>query len=448
MFGNSRAALLWGSMALASLGHANDNVPAPPQYTPILITGATLHTVSGATIQRGYLLFDQGRIVSVGAQRPALAADSSVIDAAGKHVYPGLIAANTVLGLVEIVTVRGSVDLAEVGPVNPNARAEIAVNPDSELLPVTRANGILTALVVPQAGPGGLLAGRSALIELDGWTWEEMTLRAPVGVHIFWPRTQPSPYAPDPDPAARNKALAENMKLLNETLEEAAAYVQARAADPRTETDLRLEALAPLVKGELAVFIHANDLLQIDAALNFAQRHKLNMVLVGGYDAWRVADRLAAMNVPVIVAGVHRLPLRRWEAENTPFTVAAKLSEAGVKFAIARSGSGFTTNHERNLPYEAAMAAAHGLPREEALKAVTLYPAEILGVADRLGSLQSGKDATFIITDGDPLEITTQVEGAYIQGRPVDLSTRHTRLYEKYQQRYRQLENRPRGLLQ
>jgi imidazolonepropionase-like amidohydrolase len=438
------------SLLLLATNHsqANENVPAPPQQNPILVTGATLHTVTDATIEGGYLLFEKGRIVSVSTQMPAVGNEVMVVDLAGKHIYPGLIAANTVLGLVEIATVRGSLDVAEVGPINPNARAEGAVNPDSELLPVTRANGILTALVIPQAGTGGLFGGRSALIELDGWTWEEMTVEAPVGVHIFWPRSQPSPFAPATDPEKRKQALAESLKLLNQTMDQAAAYVQARNEDPSLATDLRLEALAPLVTGELRAFIHADDLTQIDGALNFAQRHGLKMVLVGGYDAWRVTDRLRAMDVPVIVAGVHRLPRRRWEPENAPFTLPAKLAAAGVRFAIARSGSGFTTSHERNLPYEAAMAAAHGLAPDEALKALTLYPAEILGVADRLGGLAAGLDATFIITDGDPLEITTQVEGAFIRGRPLDLSSRHTRLYEKYQQRYQQLQNRPTGLLQ
>jgi imidazolonepropionase-like amidohydrolase len=185
--------------------------------------------------------------------------------------------------------------------------------------------------------------------------------------------------------------------------------------------------------------VHADDLHQIESALNLAERQGLRLVIVGGYDAWRVADRLRSLDVAVIVSPVLRLPMRRWEAYDEPFRLPARLAEAGVPFAIARAGDGFSTAHERNLPYEAAMAAAHGLSPDEALKAVTLYPARILGVGDRLGSLETGKEATFIVTDGSPLEITTNVERAFVTGREIDLSSRHTRLYEKYREKYRQL---------
>lgn len=421
---------------------ANDSLPAPPQSRPILLEGATLHPLTGAAIRNGFLLLDDGKIVSVGASRPELAPGTETVDVSGRHIYPGLISPNSAVGLIEIPSVRGTVDTAETGPVNANVRAEVAVNPDSEVVPVTRANGVLTVHAVPKVSSGGVIAGRSALIELDGWTWEEMTHTANVGLHVFWPPNRPSPFAPQQDDAEFQKARAKRIKIIEDAFDRADAYVSARSADPNLPIDLNLEAMGLAIRGEQRVFLHANDLVEIEGALNLASQYNLSAVLVGGYDAEKITSRLKAMNVPVIVAGVHRLPLRRFDPENAPFTLANRLRLAGIEFAISRSGSAFTSAHERNLPYEAAMAAAHGLPPEEALKAITLYAARILGVEDRLGSLSEGKDATVIVTDGDPLEVTTNVVAAYIRGKRLDLTSRHTRLYEKYQQRYQQIGSR------
>lgn len=430
-------------LAFLSAAEANDSLPAPPQDQAILLEGATLHTLTGEPIPNGFLLLDDGKILSVGATRPELPPNTQTVDLSGKHVYPGLISPNSAVGLIEIPSVRGTVDTAETGPVNANVRAEIAVNPDSEVVPVTRANGVLTVHAVPKVSSGGVIAGRSALIELDGWTWEDMTHTADVGLHVFWPPNRPSPFAPKQDEDEFQKARGKRIKLIRDAFEQAAAYAQARGADPTLPIDLNLEALSPAVTGNQRVFIHANDLVEIEGALNFADEFALSIVLVGGYDAELVASRLKTKNTPVIVAGVHRLPLRRFDPENAPFTLPNRLRLAGVEFAISRSGSAFTSAHERNLPYEAAMAAAHGLPPEEALKAVTLYAANILGVEDRLGSLSAGKDATIIVTDGDPLEVTTNVSAAYIRGKQVDLTSRHTRLYEKYRQRYERMSSAP-----
>lgn len=436
-----RALAIVSLLALGGIAQANDSLPAPPQSRPILLEGATLHTLAGAPIRGGFLLLDGGKIVAVSPTRPQLPPETETVDVSGRHVYPGLISPNSAVGLIEIPSVRGTVDTAETGPVNANVRAEVAVNPDSEVVPVTRANGILTVHAVPKVSSGGVIAGRSALIELDGWTWEEMTHTADVGLHVFWPPNRPSPFAPKQDEAEFQKTRMKQIKVIEDTFDRAAAYGAAREADPSLPLDLNLEALSAAVAGEQRVFLHANDLVEIEGALNLVSKHGLSAVLVGGYDAEKIASRLKSMNVPVIVAGVHRLPLRRFDPENAPFTLANRLRLAGLEFAISRSGSAFTSAHERNLPYEAAMAAAHGLPPEEALKAVTLYAARILGVEDRLGSLAEGKDATVIVTDGDPLEVTTNVVAAYIRGKRVDLTSRHTRLYEKYQQRYQQIDS-------
>jgi imidazolonepropionase-like amidohydrolase len=428
------ALLLTASAALAA-----PNVPPPAQEEPILITGATLHTVSGASIVGGRMLFSDGRIVAIGGADLNVQVPARVVDLSGLHVYPGLIDANTALGLVEIEAVRATLDIAEPGPVNANVRAERAVNPDSELLPVARANGVLIALSVPNPGENGLIVGTSAAIQLDGWTWEDMTVRAPVGMHVFWPAMR----VPDDVPEVRRTELIERrderIETLETSLEQAAAYRRARAADASTPVDLRWEALLPVLAGELPLFAHAEDLMQIRHALNIAERFGLKMVLVGGADAWRIADELAAKQVPVIVATVNRAPQRRWEAYSTAFENAAKLVAAGVEVAIAGNGTAFDAAHVRNLPYEAAKAVAHGLSRSQALESITLAPARILGIDARLGSLDVGKDATFIVTTGDPLETATDVRQAFVRGRAVDLATRHTTLHEKYSERLRQL---------
>jgi len=430
---------------LLSIAHglpASDQIPAKPQERPIALVGGTIHTVSGDVIERGTVLFIDGKITAVGINI-ALPNGVEAIDVAGKHVYPGMIAATTNIGLVEIGAVRASRDYAELGDINPNVRAEAAINPDSEIIPVTRANGITMALSVPS---GGLITGTSALIMLDGWTWESMTFKAPVGLHIRWPfmgvrrsrfiRTSPKDQL---------KRRDESLNKIKTAFAEARAYLKAKEAEvrkgiPYHETDLRWEALGRAINKEIPVFIFADGIRQIQAAVDWAVSEDLDMVLVGGRDAWRAVELLKRHNIPVIVGGTLTTPMRRWEAYDTAFKNPLRLHEAGVQYCIAGTGgvSGGASN-ARNLPYNAAMSAAYGLPKEEALKAVTLYPAQILGVADRVGSIEVGKDATLIVTDGDPLEIVTQIEREFILGRKIDLSSRHTQLYEKYKTKYERL---------
>ncbi|MBL8306929.1 MAG: amidohydrolase family protein [Rubrivivax sp.] len=437
---------LGAAALLAGAARASEQVPPPPQRVPLLVTNATLHPVAAPDIANGRMLVDGGRIVALagpGQPLPATATPPQVLDLGGAHVYPGFIAASSTLGLVEVSGVAVTVDSTERAPISPGARALVAINPDSELLPVARSNGVLTALVTPQGPAGGGISGTSALVQLDGWTWEDMALVPEAALHVALPslRLADEVLGPQLLPAADElrRFAAQRLRLIDEAFDTAAAYARARAATPTLPRDPRWDAMAPVLRGERPLFVHANELAQIRHALALAERHRLKLVIVGGADAPRIADVLRERDVAVIVGGVHLRPLRRDEDVDARFRVAARLHAAGVRFAIARAGGAAS---ERNLPYEAASAAAHGLPRDEALKAITLYPAQILGVAERLGALAPGRLASFFVTDGDPLETPTQVQRLFVQGRELAVDNKQIRLADKYRQRYEQLKPR------
>jgi imidazolonepropionase-like amidohydrolase len=286
------------------------------------------------------------------------------------------------------------------------------------------------------------VAGQSALMMLDGWTYEDMTLRAPVGLHVNWPAMAPvTPAELDETRRQQLEQRDKQLAALKKVVADARAYVRGKRAKALAGHDLRHEALAlalePDAQGnQLPVFIRADEWTQIEAAVAWTQQEGLKMVLVGGYDALRCEPLLKKHDIPVVVQGVHRLPLRKGDPYDEPFTLAERLREAGVKFCICDGGR-FAASGTRNLPYHAGTAAAHGLPPDEALRAITLYPAQILRAADRVGSLEPGKDATLFVAGGDILETPTQVERVWVQGRAVDLSSRHTRLHEKYREKYR-----------
>jgi imidazolonepropionase-like amidohydrolase len=315
------------------------------------------------------------------------------------------------------------------------------VNPDSAVIPVTRSSGVLLALSAPG---GGTITGRSALLQLDGWTYEDLTLKADVAMHLFWPGTLPAQPTIDPRtnpwPPSPEEIRAE-MQALRQFFDQARAYESAcQATSEGQNYDARLEAMRPVVRGELPLMIRADTIAQIESAVAFAAEQGTRLIILGGYDAPLCAPMLDEHDVSVIVSSVYRLPMRRHEPFDHAYTLPARLLQAGVPFCISGTDRSETWN-TRLLPCHAAMAAAHGLPRDEALKAITLYPAEILGVADRVGSLEVGKDATLIVTDGDPLETTTQTVLAFIQGRNIALSNKQTRLYDKYRQKYEQLQH-------
>ena len=406
-------------LAAAGTASASDQIPAPPQKQPIALIGGTIHTVSGPVIEKGTILFAKGKIVDLGTA-VTVPANALRVDVTGKHVYPALIEANSQLGLNEISSVRGTVDLQETGTINPNVRAETAVNPDSERIPVVRSNGVALAVVRPE---GGIIAGMAACIMLDGWTWERMTLKAPAAMVLLWPGAK------------------EQREELERAFRDARAYRAAREAAAKKgpqvpKTDVRWEAMIPVLAGELPLWVWVNGARGIEEAVEWADREKARIVIVGGAEAPRVADLLKRRDIPVIVTPVLRLPNRPEAGYDEPFTLPAELHRAGIRFCIA---GGSADGGERNLPYHAAMASAFGLPRDEALRAVTKYASEIIGIGDRAGTLEKGKDATLMVTTGDPLEVVTTVERLYIQGRETDLSDKQKILYRKYREKYRQM---------
>ena len=425
-----------GIFIIVSYLLSSDQIPAPNQKHPILIQGGTIHTISHGILENADILFVDGKITSVGHNLD-IPAEAEIIDASGQHVFPGLISAGSTLGLQEIGAVRATRDYAEVGAVNPNVRANVSYNPDSELIPITRSNGILLALSVPRSG---LISGTSSLMMLDGWTWEDATLMHPVGLHLFWP----SMNIPKPKPGKQKEKKDKDSRLksiqkIDDLIQESRAYAQLKITEsPSFKHDLRLEGMLPVITGDIPMFIHANEVQQIEAAVYWAERQSVKMVLVGGKDSWRVTQILKDREIPVIYTQTHSTPMRRFEQYDQAFITPSQLYAAGVKFCISNSESPFQTPHIRNLPYHAAKAASYGLSWKEALRSITLSPAEILGVEDKVGSLEASKDATFFIADGDILDIRTHVNMAFIQGRRVDLSDRHKTLYSKYRNKYKQ----------
>ena len=425
----------------ATAATAQDLLPkAPPQRTAVVIRNAVIHPVSAPTIERGFVVFADGRITAVGSGDPPLV-EAETIDAEGAHVYPGLIGASTGLGLAEHGAVRATRDEDEVGAVTPEVRAAVAVNPDSTLFPVARLNGLLVAATFPT---GGAIPGRVSVLRLDGWTWESMAIDDAAALLVEWPRTRPiRAWWMDQSDEEQMDEATKRRAAVTEAFTAAEAYGKARAADGSMPVDLRWEAMLPFLpssdgKRGKPIFVEANDLDQIVEAVSFAVDRNLNLVLVGGRDARGCLDRLKKHDVPVIVTGTVGMPKRDDSPFDDPFTLPRDLEAAGVRWCLA---TGERLGNERNLPYDAARAAAFGLDRAAALRSITLSAAEILGIDERYGSLEKGKSATLIVTTGDPMEITTQVRRAFIDGREIRLESKQTALAEKYRTKYGQLKD-------
>lgn len=408
----------------------------PGKKATVAIRNATIYPVSSAPIANGTIVFANGRITAVGANA-TIPSDATVIDGTGLSVYPGLIDAGTTIGLAEIDSVPGTVDTSEIGDLNPNARAEVAVNPHSNVIPVTRVNGVLAARTAPE---GGMISGQSALIQLAGWTPQEMLLKGQLGMDIRLPalRSRFNNQAQDEEAEKEaKKAFTTQLDKLRDTFRDAQAYgkaAAARASDKsvrRFDRDLILEALVPVVEGRQPVIMHADLVRDIREAIKFADEFKLKMILAGGDEVAKVIPELKQRNIPVLLGPILSLPPSEDDPYDLLMTNAKVLYDAGIPFAIQSSDA----HNARNLPYHAAACAAYGLPKEAALRAITLNPAQIFGVGDRLGSLEVGKLANVIVTDGDPLEIRTNVRRVFISGEEIPMDSYHTLLYEKFRAR-------------
>jgi len=426
------------AMLVASSAFAQSVIINSPGRKPLVaIRNATIVPVTSAAIPNGTIVFDHGVITAVGAN-VAIPANATVIDGTGLFVYPGLIDSGSHVGLEEISAVPGTVDTAELGDINPNARAEIAVNPHSNVIPVTRVNGITTVVTEPE---GGIISGSSAMIQLAGWTPQEMTLKAPLAMHIHFPRLRTNSFdeVPQDEEAAKEatKNYTKQIDKLRDVFKDAQAYAKATAARTnhpdikRNDRDVILEALVPVVEGREPVVMHANLERDIRAALKFADEFKLKVILADAEDVARVIPELKSRNIPVILGPILSLPPREDDPYDLVFTNAKTLNDAGIPFAIQSQDA----HNARNLPYQAAACAAFGLPKDVALRSVTIAPAQIFGLADKIGSLETGKLANIIMTDGDPLEIVTHVRRLFIGGEEITLDTNQTLLWEKFKAR-------------
>jgi len=408
---------------------AHDMVPGSKQTQPILIKDATLHTVADGVKPDTDLLFEAGKITAIGTDL-STPEGAQVIDAAGQHVYPGLVALDTTLGLIEIGAVRATDDTEEVGPIHPEVSGHIAYNSDSEVIPTIRYNGITHAQIVPQ---GDLIMGQSSLLHTDGWTWEDGHEKLNVGIHVNWPRASViNTWWERRSPAEQRKANAEALKRLYGAIDDAKAYAAGKAAGTLQGEDTRWEAMLGLFDGSKKLFVHAHDKRQLEQAIELRNEYGFDMVLMGARDAWRIADKIAAENIPVVFGAAYGLPSRVDESYDQAYTTPAMLEAAGVNYAISYPGFWDT----RNLAFAAGNAVAYGLTKEQALAAITLKPAQMLGVDDAIGSLEVGKKASLIISGGDVLNHLGQdITHMFIDGRAVDLNNRHRQLYEKYQQK-------------
>ncbi len=430
--------LLCGTLALTT--RAQDNIlPARDNNSVTYITNATIHVGNGKVIEKGTIQIRNGKIEKVGTDISVPNNEGTVVDAKGKHVYPGLILPTSNLGLVEVSAVRATTDVREIGDLNPNVRSIVAYNTDSKVINTLRSNGILLANVIPQ---GSFLAGSSSVVQLDAWTWDDAAYQTDAGMHLYMPNLlnrfrgfggfgggRGGRGESDNDPV---KAGIERIESLKGFFREAQAYL---GEGKHEETNLKFEAVRALFEKKQKMYVHASTVKQMLLALDFVKEFGFDMTIVGGSDNWQIADLLKENNVSVILQQPHSLPTLPDDDVDQPYKTAALLQKAGVLFAISDDDS---QTRGRNLAFNAGTAAAYGLSKEEALAAITLNAAKVLGVADKTGSIEVGKDANIVISDGDILDMkSSQITDAWIQGRKIDLNDKHKQLNDRYNQKYK-----------
>lgn len=402
------------------------------------IQNARIVTVSGATIESGTVLIQNGKIAAVGANI-SVPAGAEIIDGKGLSVYPGMIDAGTNLGLAEIAGgVPGAVDVAETGDMNPNAKAFLGINPHSSHVNVTRVNGITSVLSMPA---GGVVSGQAAVINLNGSTQNEMAIVPMFGLVVNFPRITTFSFQGGRQQVDFGEAVKQRdqrLDALRKVFKDAENYgkVQtAYAADkslPYAPHDVKMDAMISYVRGEKPVIFLAERERDIRAAVKFADEMKVRAIIMGGQEAWKAADLLKQKNVPVIYTNIYNLPVRDDDAYDYLFEAPSKMQQAGVRFCISTGNDGAEV---RDLPYHAGLASAYGLSKEEALKSVTLYPAQILGISNQLGSIDAGKTANVVVTDGDLLDPRTNVKYLFINGRMLPSTSRHTELFDSFKNR-------------
>jgi imidazolonepropionase-like amidohydrolase len=427
-----------GTMLAPEAADAQVRMTVAPQELPVVLRGATIHTVTNGVIENGMIVMDRGKITAIGAN-VEIPRGAKVVDVSGKHIYPGLIDAYSTVGITEIGSVDVSNDINEIGDFNPNVRAEVAVNAESRHIGTTRSAGVLVAFSTPG---GGVISGLSSAMSLEGWTWEEMSMKGAAAMNVNWPDPVARPRRGGGGPPggrggaqAAPKTYAEQVQSLKDFFAEARAYRDAAAAGQTQSTDSRYAAMIPALNGEIPVVVAANGAAQINDAITWGKEEKVRLVIRGGADAIHVADRLKAENVPVILTSTMAAPNRDHEGYDGAYGSAALLHKAGVKIAIAGGTGGL---YSYRLPWEAGVAVAFGLPEEEALKAVTINAAQFMGIDDKVGSLEVGKEATLLITTGTPLDMTSNIEQSYIQGREIDMNDIQKHFFKKYMEKIKQ----------
>ena len=428
-----------GTLLITIISFAQETVyPAKENKGSTFIKNATIHVGDGKVIENGTIKISNGKIEQVGTNIPIPADDVAVVDAKGKHVYPGLILPISNLGLIEVSAVRATNDVRELGEMNPGVRSIVAYNADSKVINTLRSNGILLANVVPQ---GSLIAGSSSVVQLDAWNWQDAAYKMDEGMHLYMPSLMPrprfgrfggsggaGPQQPEPDPV---KEGLDKIDQLKSFFREAKAYL---ASSAKEETNLKFTAVKGLFDNTQKLYVHANTTKQMLVALDLAKEFAFDLVIVGGSDSWQIADLLKQNNVSVILNTVHGLPTLDDDDVDQPYKTAAMLQKAGVLFAISDDDG---STRGRNLAFNAGTAATYGLTKEEALQAITLSAAKIMGVAEKTGSIEVGKDANIVISEGDILDMKTSiVTDAFIQGRKIDLTDKHKQLNERYNQKY------------
>lgn len=416
-------------VAFGPLAHAQ--IPQKAEFGKFAITGATIHTVTNGVIEDGVILID-GETISFVGEDASITTDYERIDASGKHVYPGFMDSGTILGLQEIGAVSVTNDQAELGDFNPQVRAFTAINPSSVSIPVTRVNGVTHVISRPVSGT---ISGKSVLIDLYGYSPDSLAVVPNAALNLDWPSAMPRGFFDRREPEEIKKAYEEDLKKLNDYWDRAVFYNKMMTAyeeDPGNKTkpvkNKEMDAMREVVTGEIPVVVSVNREKDIKNALGWIEKHpEARFILSGVREGWRVAEEIAEAGIPCLVSTLYT-PRRDYDNYQRPYQNPGMLHEAGVKVAIATGES----ENVRNAPYHAGYAVTYGLGREEALKAVTINPAEIFGVDDLLGSIESGKQANLFISDGDPFEPMTHIEQVFIRGNKIPMVSRHTQLYEEY----------------